>query len=474
MPPGPAPITPGAVTSRTVSSWAYAAVWVGALLDQFLGLIWAGQAAGLLMLLFLLLEFPRQKRFAMGLFLGITTIGLIGVARADHPLALFLAGWRRGATYGAFFLALSSLRDAAETSPLVRRCGHHLAAQPPGLRYLALNGGGHLFGIILSYGSIDLLGAMVGAANTHGDAQSRAARGRRMLMAIQRGFCVMNCWSPLNLMTAIVSTAVPAAPMRTLIPFAFTVSLAMSAIGWLEDRLRGRGDPDSAASGQTTDGWSIHLGIVGLVGLVLLLAEASSILLGITLVAAVTLAVPLVALLWAIGQEGFHLRLTAIPGILAHRLTVFRRRLPDFRGEAATLACSGFMGVTAAGIIPGALIAPVLSHLPGVTLPMLVPVALVLTGQAGLNPVAIVALLGAAVPDPARLGISPAVLAFSCMLGWGMGVSMTPLSASAIITARWAGVSPWTVGSVWNVWFGLGCLLLIWAVLLLASLVFPV
>jgi hypothetical protein len=462
------------VTSRTISSWAYAAVWVGALLDQFLGLAWAGQAAGLLMLLFLLLEFPRQRRFAMGLFLGITAIGLIGVARADHPLALFLAGWRRGATYGAFFLALSSLRDAAETSPLVRRCGHHLATRPPGLRYLALNGGGHLFGIILSYGSIDLLGAMVGGANTHGDAQTRAARGRRMLMAIQRGFCVMNCWSPLNLMTAIVSTAVPAAPMRTLIPFAFIVSLGMSAIGWLEDRIRGRAQTETRPPEGTSDGWSIHLGIVGLVGLVLLLAEASNILFGITLVAAVTLAVPLVALIWAVGQHGWRVRLAAIPGIVGHRLTVFRQRLPDFRGEAATLACSGFMGVTAAGIIPGALIAPVLSHLPGVTLPLLVPVVLIATGQAGLNPVAIVALLGAAVPDPAGLGISPAVLAFSCMLGWGMGVSMTPLSASAIITARWAGVSPWTVGSVWNIWFGSGCLLLSWAMILLAARMFPV
>ena len=53
---------------------------------------------------------------------------------------------------------------------------------------------------------------MVAGANTYGDAATRASRGRRMLMAIQRGFCVMNCWSPVNLMTAIVSTAVPAAP----------------------------------------------------------------------------------------------------------------------------------------------------------------------------------------------------------------------------------------------------------------------
>ena len=101
-----------------------------------------------------------------------------GVARAADPLALFLAGWRRGASYGAFFFALTTLRDAAETSPLVRRCGQHLVAQPPGRRYAALTGGGHLFGIILSYGAIELLAAMVMRANTAGS-RRRLARGAR-------------------------------------------------------------------------------------------------------------------------------------------------------------------------------------------------------------------------------------------------------------------------------------------------------
>jgi len=308
---------------------------------------------------------------------------------------------------------------------------------------------------------------MAVGANTYGGAEARASRSRRMLVAIQRGFCVMNCWSPLNLMTAIVSTAVPAAPMRTLIPFAFLVSLGMSAVGWLEDRWRGRGEP-APEFGPVQDSWSIHLGILGLVGLVLALAEASSLVLGVTLVAAVTLAVPLVALVWAVAQGGpFH-----ISRAIRRRVSLFLRRVPEFRGEAATLACSGFMGVAASGIIPGAAVVPFLSHLPAVTLPLLVPVALILMGQVGLNPVATVALLGAAVPDPARLGISPAVLAFSCMLGWGLGVSMTPLSASAMITARWAGVSPWTAASVWNFGFGLGCLVLSWGMILLAEVVF--
>jgi hypothetical protein len=47
---------------------------------------------------------------------------------------------------------------------------------------------------------------------------------------------------------------------------------------------------------------------------------------------------------------------------------------------------------------------------------------------------------------------------------------MTPMSSSAIITARWAGVSPWTVTTLWNAWFTSSALLLAWAAIVLAFL----
>lgn len=459
------------MTRDRLSAATYLTAWAATLLDQFGHLPIAGGLAGIAILAFLMLEFPRQRRYAQILFLALTGIGLIGVLISADPATLFLASWRRGASYGAFFLALSTLRDAAETSKLVRRCGQHLVAQPPGLRYAALTGGGHLFGIILSYGAIELLGAMVMRANTlqaAGNEATRALRTRRMLMAIYRGFAVMNCWSPLNLMTAVVSTAVPAAPMGMLLPIAFVVSVGMAAIGWLEDRLSAARQATSGGTRpQTAESWSIHLRILALVGLVMLLAELGSVVLHVTLVAAVTLIVPLVGLGWAITQS-WNFIATANPisraaAILQRRATRFFHRIPNFRSEATVLAGSGFMGVAVGGALPAAGLAPYIAHLPPIAVPLLVPVILIVTGQIGLNPVAVIALLGAAMPDPAAFGISPAVLAFACMLGWGLGVSMTPMSASAITTARWAGVSPWTVATTWNVAFTLSALVLAWA-----------
>jgi hypothetical protein len=525
-----------------MSAWCYVLAWAATLAAQLLQLPYAGQLAGLAILLFLLAEFRNQRRYAQALFLALLGIGMAGVAAAPHPVELFLDAWRRGASYAAFFLALTTLRDAAETSRLVRRCGRHLVAQPPGRRYAALTAGGHVFGIILSYGAIELLAAMVARANdadTATAAPTRALRARRMLMAIYRGFCVMNCWSPLNIMTAVVSTAVPAAPMPLLLPIAFVVSVGMAALGWLEDRLSAArratraplsappfgtppfrapsgvprpgapsgtplssapsgtplssapsgtplssapsGTPlSSAPSGATppgtrsgaTDPWSIHFRIIALVGLVMLLAEGLSRGARITLVTAVTLVVPSVAIAWLLVQLR-HQQPRLILPMLGRRLARFRQRIPGFRAEATVLAASGFMAFALAGAFPAAGLAPLLAWLPPLALPLLVPVVLIASGQIGLNPVAVVALLGAAVPDPAALGVPPAVLAFAFMLSWGLGVGMTPMSASAITTARWAGVAPWTVSTVWNAAFTLSSLLLAWAAIAALFLLAP-
>jgi hypothetical protein len=455
-----------------LSGRCYALAWAGALAGQAPGLHAFGDLAGLALLGFLLLEFPRQRRYARAVLIGFSAAGLIGIALAARhgtdPVGLFLSGWRRGAVYAAFYFALSALRDAAETSRLVRACGRHLVSQPPGRRYAALAAGGHVFGIILSYGSIDLLGAMVTRANAGKPAAP--VRARRMLMAVFRGFCVMNCWSPLNVMTAVVATAVPAAPMHLLLPAAFVVAMGMLALGWAEDRLLWRRRPEPAPETPADGGWAVHLRLVALVGLVMALAEAAGALLGVGLVTAVTLVVPSVALAWVAAQAGGTARLGAAgrpaaprPALLLRRARRFVSRAPAFRAEATVLGASGFMGVALGGALSGAGVAPLLGGMPPLAIPLAVPLLLMLTGQIGLNPIAVVALLGAALPHPAALGVPPAVLAFACMLGWGLGVGVTPMSASAITTARWLHVSPWRVSTVWNAGYSAAALLLAWA-----------
>ena len=286
-----------------------------------------------------------------------------------------------------------------------------------------------------------------------------------MLMAIYRGFCVMNCWSPLNIMTAVVSTAVPGAPIRQLLPIAFAGAVGMASVGWLDDRLSAaRQARGGGVRPATTESWSIHLRVIALVLLVMLLAELVSAGLGIGLVTGVTLVVPLVGLGWVMVQTARFGAGRSV-GMLRRRAHRFRLRVPGFRGEAMVLATSGFMATAIGGVLPVQGIAPLIAGLPPLAVPLLVPLVLIGTGQLGLNPVAVVALLGAAMPDPAAFGVPPAALALSFMLSWGIGVGMTPMSSSAIITARWAGVAPWTVSTVWNARFTVASLPLAWALI---------
>jgi hypothetical protein len=101
-----------------MSAWCYVLAWTATLAAQLLHLRYAGALAGLAILAFLFAEFRNQRRYAQALFLALLAIGMVGVVAAPHPIALFLDAWQHGASYAAFFLALTTLRDAAETSPL--------------------------------------------------------------------------------------------------------------------------------------------------------------------------------------------------------------------------------------------------------------------------------------------------------------------------------------------------------------------
>lgn len=453
--------------------------WVGTLAHQFGGIAWAGTVAGLALAAFLLVELPRASRAARLLFAGMTGAGLVALAFTPDPLGTLFESWRRGASYVAFFLALSVLRDAAERSPLVRRCGRHLVAQPPGRRYAALAAGGHVYSIILSYGAIDLFGAMVTRANTlaaaGGSSEVQRIRLKRMMLAVYRGFAAMNCWSPLNIMTAVVSSAVPGARFGLLIPLAFGVAVVILAAGWAVDRasaarLATRGGTRPA----TEERWSIHMRIVALVLCVFAAAEIVGHVFHTSLVMGVTAAVPAFGIVWMVVQAARYGWLAAL-GTLPRRLRLFLRRLPSFRGEATVLGCGGFLAGALAASLPvlGASDLLTAAALPPLLVLFAIPTLVLVTGQLGLNPIVLIGAVGAAIPDPQAMGIAPSVLAFACMLGWGIGANSTPMSASAITTARWAGASPWTIATIWNGPLTLIALAIVWVALLVAHLLMP-
>ncbi len=438
-----------------LSAALFLLAWAATLADQLAG--FGGAVAGVAIAGYLALEASKLRPAIRRLGLVLVAGGLAAAWAAPDPGAALLAGARRGAAYAAFFLALGALRDAAEHSRTVRRSGVQLIAQPAGRRYLAVTGGAHLFAMILSYGAIDLIGAML--------ARSGASReaARRLLMGAYRGFATMNCWSPLNIMTVVVAAAVPAADMRPILPVAFGVAVLLLLAGALVDRLGAPAQEGEAEGGRpSAERWTIQLRILAIVLLVMAVAEAVAVGFGVSLATGITAAVPAVGAGWTAMQ--LRRRRHFLP-IFARRLRRFQARLPGFRGEATLLATSGFLGVTLGMALPSGGLAGFLPAVPALLVPLSVPLVLIGTSLLGFNPIAVVAIIGAAIPDPMALGVAPEVLAFACMLGWGVGVGMTPMSASALATARWTGADPWVVTTDWNRRFTMVALAIALAVL---------
>ncbi|MBU2358441.1 MAG: hypothetical protein KKB02_05845, partial [Alphaproteobacteria bacterium] len=127
-------------------------------------------------------------------FIALALVVWAALTRADWGAAT-VAATQRGAMVIALFTALTAIRNAAMTAPEIVECGRFLARQRPGLRYTALTIGGHLFALILIYGSISLLGTLATEGGSQDkDPEITRQRTRRMMIAIQRGFASTLCW----------------------------------------------------------------------------------------------------------------------------------------------------------------------------------------------------------------------------------------------------------------------------------------
>lgn len=376
----------------------------------------------------------------------------------------------RGAFIIALFSALSALRSAAMGSQAILDCGRFLARQPPGRRYLALTAGGHLFGLILLYGSISLLGSLAAESTMRDtDPDLRRHRLRRMLVAIQRGFAATLCWSPMALSMAVTIPVVKGATWSGAVALCLVSAALMIGLGWLLDSMfKPRLAAPAPPRHVETESWlprllPLLMLLAIVVGGVLALHAAT----GASVTGAVMVAVPLVAMGWTLiqpeAQRGGRM------AVLGARIGQFATRdLVAYRGEIVLLFMAGFIGSLGSFLLVPIMQAhgPDLSALP----PLLVLVSLVwiipFTGQIGMNPILAVSLLLPLVPTPAALGIPPAAMVVAITGGWAISGNTSPFTASVLLVGSLGGVEPREAGVAWNGVYALvaGTAISVWAV----------
>lgn len=448
----------GALTQRlgAVAPLALFLTLIGALLGPATGLAalqWLGVAG---LILYLAVSFPDLRlkgRIFLFLSIGLAIAAEAVLADAQETLATALS---RAAFVATLYTALGFLREAAETSPMVRRCGMFLAAQQPGRRYLALTAGGQVFGLILNFGVIPLLGAMINTSVGNGDDWRTHLRRRRMLTAVLRGFSGILAWSPLTVSLAVVSSSLPMMEWSSFAPWGLGTAVMLLGLGWIFDRTIRPVNRSLAPSQwvRPEGSWSSTLPIIGLVLLVFGLGAAWTEATGVKLVLGVMTAAPVAAAVWLFLQ--YH----SVTAGLGRTLVKTGRRLvehaqvrfPSYRLEVTLLASAAFVGNLIAALLPPDLIRSLVTVAPVPPWVLIAGLAwiVVLAGQLGMNPVLSVTILSGALPPPDVLGLPPVVVALALTGAWAVTANTSPFSAATLVTGQMAGVTAETVGRRWN------------------------
>lgn len=408
----------------------------------------AGPAAAAALAVYMVLEGWAAKRggrrvVAMGL-----VAALAAIVWHPAPWPLLLNAAIQAAALIGLFTALGFLREAADTSPLIQRCGELMVRQPPGRRYLALALGSHTIGLVLNFGVLPLICTMALRGNTAeaagGDQRIVAIRTQRMMTAIIRGFAVMTVWSPLSVSFTVMQSALPGLNWWPLLGVQLVLTLILLLLGWRLDRAA---FPvvTRAAEDERPD-WRPARHLAALVAVVVVASIAVAEVLSVRLVVGAMLVVPPTAILWLVAQH------RAVGPALLHlgrRLTV---SMPGFREEVTMLGGAMFLGTVVAAFIPPERMAHLveLIPLPPVAVLILAAWSVMLLSQIGISQIVSVTIMGGALASLAAHGLPPVAVASGLMGAWALSVCATPVGAVVLSVSRLAGVPMRQIARQWN------------------------
>ena len=446
-------LTGGALAATTVL--AALAEWTGAPAFR------TGAEIAVLLALALLwpaLGWGRRIYVAIGAGLAVATLVLVPQGRAAAAEAL-----DRAAFIAAFFTALATLRHASGGSSDIARAGRFLAEQPPGRRYGALTLGGQLFGILLNYGALTLLGGLAEAsARAEPDAEIRGHRLRRMLLAVQRGFVSTLPWSPFAFAVAISLTVVPGASWTAAVGPCLLSGALLAGLGWLLDTVfKPRLSRPRPPRGPVEGSWALIWPLAVLLAILVAGVGGLHLASGVRAVGVAMVVVPLTSLIWVARQESW------TGARVATRAGAYvREELPGYRAELALLIMAGGIGALGAGLAREGVAALGLDFaaVPGAAVLIGLVWLIPLTGQAGMNPILTVSLIAPLLPAPAAMGVTPTAVILALTAGWALSGASSPFTATTLMIGRMGGVSAWHVGLVWNGLYTLtaGLLLSLW------------
>lgn len=428
-----------------------------------------GLTAGAALAVFLVLCW-RQFTIATWLTVGLCVLMLAAAILRGIDLETLSRGLERMAFLAALLALLGALRVVASEAPEVVRAGRYLTTRPPGRRYLAMNFGGHVFGVLINLGGVALLLDMTRRSleetSAHLSPGLREWRLRRITTAVLRGFALAPLWSPIGLGLNALLLAMPGLEYADVGPAGLLAAVLFLAWGWFLDwagappipaTLRAGRQAQAAADGGGVALLVMHVAL--LAGLVFGLHAAT----GLQFQQALLIAVPGYSLAWAawIGRGG--------PGgpvaAMRRATTGTVRRFPLAAAEIGVFASAGLLSVLALELLPIDQVQALVAALIGAPWQMVVLLNLSMfaLATAGVNPIITASVLGGLVTQLDVPGLSDAAAALSLAGTWSCVMGFTPLMTTVVYAGALVGRPAAVVGFRWN---GFYCLsgLALWTI----------
>ena len=408
----------------------------------------------------------RQLKLRECYLLGICLVllAMIWTGKDNAGPVLFNA-LDRSAYLASFILLMGLLREGAVTSDSVLRCGTYVTLQPSRRRFLGIFAGSHLFSVLINLGSLSLLAPII-QRGVRGDRiqtepldEISRVRERRQLSAALRGFAWFLVWAPTAVTQAILPTLIPGIDPLRLIGLGLVVTVVMLAVGWLEDtiswlplrrRLRATGRMPQVGNMKLPSVAARNLSLVciTLFALTIMFTRLG----GVSIVSGIMLAAPIVVVTWIVAQQRRNPPDERRRRAVARLNTIGFSALPGFIREAIFIGCAGFIGTTAAQLVPAGQIAAALD-IASVT-PWLFLLGLSVLvwfgGQVGLSPITMAVFLGSVVAELPDLPVDPTLAALSIAAGTAICSIGAPFASGTLMLSRASGYTGLELTWKWN------------------------
>lgn len=468
--PTGASTTPTQRENNQIVALCLLAVCGGVLAKLYLDLHVAGSIASVALVAFAVLGRPFfgfREFFLLSLAVALT---VMAVATRSDVVPMVARALDRAAFLAAFMILLALLRDGAVTSPSVLAVGRYLTRQPPGRRYIALQTGGHLLGVILNFGCLSLLGPLIqrgvraskeeageGESDQAMDAEVSAIREQRQITALSRGFSWIVAWSPTTISQAFIPLVLTGVQPLRMAAMGAGITLIFFLAGWLEDRVQGRrirarlselGQLPVANPLPFPKGGFLRFGFVCTV-----LAVLSTVVVvwsGSAIVPALMLTAPFVTAVW-IWLQNRNLS-DGWQATLVRGKEIVTQSIPKSSPEALTLSVAGYSGIMAAALTDADALADLigLDGVPPLAIYLVVAAIVPLASNLAIPAMLTVTFLGSLFSALPQLGLDPTILGFALIIGWGLNLVGSPFSATSLVLARVTGIPGTTLSWRWN------------------------